>query len=90
MGATRTGDDHAVRLEPLAGGVANDVWSVRVDGSLAVGRLRARRDAELAWGTEDRVALIDWDESHVDVSDLDLVLRHNAAGLDHVAYDVAA
>ena len=27
----------------------------------------------------DRVALIDWDESHVDVPDLDLVLSHNAA-----------
>ncbi|MFC4110428.1 phosphotransferase enzyme family protein [Micromonospora zhanjiangensis] len=44
----RWGDD-AVRLEPLAGGVANDVWSVRVDGRLAVGRLGARSDADLAW-----------------------------------------
>jgi len=40
--------------------------------------------------TADRVALIDWDESHVDVPDLDLVLPHNAAGLDHSAYDIAA
>ena len=40
--------------------------------------------------TADRVALIDWDESHVDVPDLDLVLPHNAAGLDDVTYDVAA
>ncbi len=40
--------------------------------------------------TADRVALIDWDESHVDVSDLDLVLPHNAAGLDDGRYDVAA
>jgi len=32
--------------------------------------------------TANRVALIDWDESHVDVADLDLVLPHNAAGLD--------
>ena len=32
--------------------------------------------------TANRVALIDWDESHVDVPDLDLVLPHNAAGLD--------
>jgi Ser/Thr protein kinase RdoA (MazF antagonist) len=39
--------------------------------------------------TADRVALIDWDESHVDVPDLDLVLPHNAGGLDHEAYDVA-
>jgi aminoglycoside phosphotransferase (APT) family kinase protein len=29
--------------------------------------------------TANRVALIDWDESHVDVPDLDLVLPHNAA-----------
>ena len=31
------GDD-ATRIEPLTGGVANDVWSVRIDGQLAVGR----------------------------------------------------
>src|SRR4030095_9524877 len=37
------------RIEPLAGGVANDVWSVRVYGHLAVGRLGARSDADLAW-----------------------------------------
>jgi Ser/Thr protein kinase RdoA (MazF antagonist) len=40
--------------------------------------------------TADRVALIDWDESHVDVPDLDLVLPHNAAGLDDDRHDVAA
>ena len=40
--------------------------------------------------TADRVALIDWDESHVDVPYLDLVLPHNAAGLDDSAYDIAA
>jgi Ser/Thr protein kinase RdoA (MazF antagonist) len=40
--------------------------------------------------TPDRVALIDWDESHVDVPDLDLVLPHNAAGLDDEEHDVAA
>jgi Ser/Thr protein kinase RdoA (MazF antagonist) len=39
--------------------------------------------------TADRVALIDWDESHVDVPDLDLALPHNAAGLDEDAYDIA-
>src|SRR5215468_4537717 len=39
------------RIEPLAGGVANDVWSVRVYGHLAVGRLGARSDADLAWET---------------------------------------
>ena len=40
--------------------------------------------------TADRVALIDWDESHVDVPDLDLALPHNAAGLSDDAHDVAA
>jgi len=40
--------------------------------------------------TADQVALIDWDESHVDVPDLDLVLPHNAAGLDQDALDIAA
>ncbi|MEV4342881.1 phosphotransferase [Actinoplanes sp. NPDC049596] len=44
------GDD-AVRIEPLTGGVANDVWSVRVNGQLAVGRLGRRSDADLAWET---------------------------------------
>ena len=40
--------------------------------------------------TADRVALIDWDESHVDVPELDLVLPDNAADLNDSAYDVAA
>ncbi len=40
--------------------------------------------------TADRVAMIDWDESHVDVPDLELALPHNAAGLDDAAYDIAA
>lgn len=203
-----------VRIEPLTGGVANQVWSVRVNGQTAVGRLGARSDADLEWETEllqhldregltvpvpiptmdgrlfadglvvmsyvegeppeseadwrcvadtlrqvhrltqgwsqrpgwrsssdllcaetgtkidlgampaegvtrcraawarlagrqtsvvhgdpnpgnirmtaNRVALIDWDESHVDVSDLDLVLPHNAANLDEGVYDIAA
>ncbi|MFI6633295.1 phosphotransferase [Nonomuraea fuscirosea] len=210
----RWGADVA-RVEPLTGGVANDVWSVRVGGRLAVGRLGGRSDADLAWETEllryldregltvpvpipttdgrlfadglvvmtyveggppeteddwrraagelrklhrltrgwpqrpgwrssadllhaetgtkvdlgamppegvarcraawarlagretcvvhgdsnnlgnvrvtaDRVALIDWDEAHVDVPELDLVLPGNAAGLEEGAYDVAA
>lgn len=207
------GDD-VTRVAPLTGGVANQVWRVRVDGQLAVGRLGARSDADLAWETgllrhldragltvpvpiattdgrwfadglvvmtyveggppeteadwrrvadtlrqlhrltqgwpqrpgwrsstdllqaetgtkvdlramppegvarcraawarlvgrptcvvhgdpnpgniritPDRVALIDWDESHVDVADLDLVLPHDAAGLGEDAHDVAA
>jgi Ser/Thr protein kinase RdoA (MazF antagonist) len=41
-----------VRIEPLTGGVANDVWSVRVHGELAVARLGTRSDADLAWETE--------------------------------------
>lgn len=45
------GDD-AVRVERLVGGVANDVWSVRIDGMLAVGRLGTRIDADLAWETD--------------------------------------
>jgi hypothetical protein len=45
------GEDVA-RIEPLAGGAANDVWSVRVHGHPAVGRLGARSDADLAWETE--------------------------------------
>ncbi|HEX8081079.1 MAG TPA: phosphotransferase [Jatrophihabitans sp.] len=207
------GDD-VTRVERLAGGVANEVWSVRVQGQLAVGRLGARSDADLAWETDllrhldragltvpvpiattdgrlfadglvvmtyveggppeteadwrrvadllrqlhrltpswpqrpgwrsstdllnaetgtkvdlgamppegvarcraawarlagretcvvhgdpnpgnirmtaDRVAMIDWDESHVDVADLDLVLPHNAAELADVEHDIAA
>jgi Ser/Thr protein kinase RdoA (MazF antagonist) len=204
----------AARIEPFTSGVANDVWRVRINGQLAVGRLGARSDADLAWETEllqyldregltvpvpiptldgrlfadglvvmtfveggppeteadwrrvadtlrrlhqltqgwrqrpgwrsstdllhadsgtkidlgamppegvarcraawarligrqtcvvhgdhnpgnvrltsNRVGLIDWDESHVDVADLDLVLPHNAAGLDSNALDIAA
>jgi Ser/Thr protein kinase RdoA (MazF antagonist) len=47
----RWGDDIA-RVEPLAGGVANDVWSVRINGHLAVARLGTRSDADLACETE--------------------------------------
>ncbi|MBB3560036.1 Ser/Thr protein kinase RdoA (MazF antagonist) [Rhizobium sp. BK512] len=208
------GED-AVRIEPLTGGVANDVWRVRIRGQVAVGRLGSRSDVDLAWETAllqhldregmavpvpiptsdgrlfadglvvmkymeggppethsdwrrvadtlrelhrltqgwpqrpgwrsstdllhaetgtrinlsamppeavircraawarlagrrtcvvhgnpnnpgnirmtgEQVALIDWDESHVDVPDLDLVLPGNAAGLDDGAHDIAA
>jgi Ser/Thr protein kinase RdoA (MazF antagonist) len=37
------------RIAPLTGGVANDVWSVRINGHLAVARLGSRSDADLAW-----------------------------------------
>jgi Ser/Thr protein kinase RdoA (MazF antagonist) len=40
--------------------------------------------------TADRVALIDWDESHVGAADFDLLLPHNAADLDDHAHDIAA
>lgn len=49
--ALRLWGDDAERVEKLAGGVANDVWSVRVGGELAVGRLGKRGDADLAWET---------------------------------------
>lgn len=45
------GDD-VTRIEPLTGGIANQVWSVRVNGQLAVGRLGVRSDADLTWETE--------------------------------------
>ena len=46
------GDDVA-RIEPLTGGVGvNQVWSVRVNGQLAVARLGKRSDADLSWETE--------------------------------------
>ncbi len=54
-GALGQWGEDAVRIEPLAGGVANDVWTVRVEGHLAVGRLGARSTADLAWETELRV-----------------------------------
>ena len=44
--------DVVARIEEFPGGVGNDVWSVRVDGHLAVGRLGTRSDADLAWETE--------------------------------------
>jgi Ser/Thr protein kinase RdoA (MazF antagonist) len=40
--------------------------------------------------TADQVALIDWDEAHVDDPLLDLVLPYNAAELDPDTHDVAA
>src|SRR5215203_1415972 len=45
------GDD-AARVEPLGGGVVNEVWSVCLNGQPAVGRLGARSDADLAWETD--------------------------------------
>ncbi len=45
------GDDVA-RVEPFGTGVANEVWSVRINGHLAVARLGRRSDADLEWETE--------------------------------------
>src|SRR3954467_7855295 len=46
------GDDVA-RIEPLTGGVGvNELWSVHVNGRLAVGRLGKRSDADLSWETD--------------------------------------
>lgn len=42
----------AVRLDRLTGGVANEVWTIRVGGRTAVGRLGTRSDADLAWETD--------------------------------------
>ncbi|NKK93892.1 aminoglycoside phosphotransferase (plasmid) [Rhizobium leguminosarum] len=59
------GED-AVRIEWLTGGVANDVWSVRVQGQIAVGRLGRRTDADLAWETE-LIQYLDSEGMHVPV-----------------------
>src|SRR3954463_8199478 len=45
------GDDVA-RVEQLTGGGVNEVWSVRVNGQLAVARLGRGSEADLGWGTE--------------------------------------
>lgn len=43
--------DNVERIDRMVDGVANDVWSVSIDGTLAVGRLGSRSDADLAWET---------------------------------------
>jgi len=50
--ALRQWGDSAIQIEPLSGGVANDVWSVQIDGKRAVGRLGKRSDADLDWETK--------------------------------------
>ncbi len=50
--ALKAWGDDATRIERLTGGVANDVWLLRVGGELAVGRLGSRSDADLAWEAE--------------------------------------
>ena len=58
--------DDVARIEPFAGGVANDVWSLRVDGHLAVGRLGARSDADLDLVLPHNAA--DLDDSAYDIA----------------------
>lgn len=41
-----------VPIEPLTGGVANDIWSFQINGRQAVGRLGGRSDEDLAWETD--------------------------------------
>jgi hypothetical protein len=48
--------EDVARVESLAGGVANDGWSVRVNGQLAVGRLATGSDADRVWETELRLS----------------------------------
>jgi Ser/Thr protein kinase RdoA (MazF antagonist) len=52
------GDDVA-RVERLEGGSSNEVWSVRLDGRRAVGRMGTRDDADLQWETE-LLRHLDW------------------------------
>lgn len=40
--------------------------------------------------TAERIGFVDWDEAHVDVPALDLVLPANAANLDEAEYDLAS
>lgn len=47
--ALRQWGGDVTRVEPLMGGSANDVWSVRIGEQIAVGRLGKRSDADLAW-----------------------------------------
>jgi hypothetical protein len=64
-----------------------------MDLILVLGLHRNARSCRTGCGvalSPTQVALIDWDESHVDVPDLDLVLPDNAAGLDDGAHDIAA
>src|SRR5438105_15232648 len=71
--------DHIARIEPLAGGVANDVWSVRVNGQLAVARRGVRSDADLAWETG---LLVHLDRAGADTDDGRPAVRRRCGGDD--------
>src|SRR5690348_1452146 len=79
------GEDVA-RIEPLTGGVGvNEVWSVRVNGQLAVGRLGRRNDADLAWET-DLLRHLDREELTVPVPIPTTEGRYFADGLVVMTY----
>ena len=78
------GDDVA-RGEPLAGGVSNEVWRVRGNGQPAIGRLRARSDADLAWETE-LLRRLDREGLTVPVPIPTMEGRHFAGGLVVMTY----
>src|ERR1700722_6028946 len=79
------GDD-VVRIKPLTGGVGvNEVWSVRVNGHLAVGRLGHRSDADLAW-EPDLLRPLDRDGMAVPVPIPTTDGRHFAEGLVVMTY----
>src|SRR3954465_8458470 len=83
------GDD-VVRIAPLTGGVGvNEVWSVRVNGQLAVGRLGRRSDADLAWET-DLLRHLDREGMPVPVPIPTAEGRHFADGLVVMTYGEGA
>src|SRR6185503_16062874 len=81
----RWGEDDD-RNEPLTGGVGvNEVWSVRVNGHPAVGRLGQRSDADLAWET-DLLRYLDREGMTVPVPVPTTDGRHFAGGLVVLTY----
>lgn len=56
--ALRNWGKNVERIEPLKGGVANDVWSVKVDGEILVARRGLRSDEDLNWETQLLMFLI--------------------------------
>ncbi len=50
-GVLKQSGKDVIRLKPLTGGVANDVWSVLIRGHVAVARLGTRSDDDLEWET---------------------------------------
>src|SRR5438270_6857071 len=85
-----TGTKYDLRAMPSEGVArCRAAWARLIGRQMCVVHGNANNPANMRV-TANRVALIDWDESHVDVPDLDLVLLDNAAGLDEGVYDIAA